>query len=353
MARQVSPSPVGKGRSSTTGLHNKVTAASSVLDRAEDLCQINAMLADVLQSNKAQTTRLKVLSKALSNVMNDLKLDAKRSCPVAATRKVLLPFVNDIRQSLGQAPGTLDIDEALTAVSWQDGDHAQLAAVTAEDLLEEYKQQRITMCKHNPGRTGVEQPCDLSPIFMLLKALEKTMTCKNKPSPLKELIKKVFNDHSHQVKLKPTHSKALIDFLSCLPEMLQKAVSTEKISKGFLVSGMIDEGSLEMPDLYKMIGTSTRTVTKAEFDLIEKSFPVLLQEVFDHGRIKEETFDSLGFEQDINMWGKEAPRVAEITNNRVNEPRSCHITEPESCGLLRLPRSQPPRTQKRRTRNRK
>jgi hypothetical protein len=40
----------------------------------------------------------------------------------------------------------------------------------------------------------------------------------------------------------------------------------------------------------------------------------LLQEVFDHGRIKEETFDILGFQQDINMWGEEAPRVAEITN---------------------------------------
>jgi hypothetical protein len=29
--------------------------------------------------------------------------------------------------------------------------------------------------------TGVKQPCDLSPIFMLLKFLEKTMTCKNEP----------------------------------------------------------------------------------------------------------------------------------------------------------------------------
>lgn len=73
-------------------------------------------------------------------------------------RKVLFSFVNDFRQSLGQAPGTLDIDEALTAVSWQDGDHAQLAAVTAEDLLEEYKQQRITMCKDNPGRTAWNNP---------------------------------------------------------------------------------------------------------------------------------------------------------------------------------------------------
>jgi hypothetical protein len=60
-------------------------------------------------------------------------------------RKVLLRFVNEIRQSLGQAPGTLDTDEALATASWQDGDHAQLAAVTAEDLLEEYKQQRITL----------------------------------------------------------------------------------------------------------------------------------------------------------------------------------------------------------------
>jgi hypothetical protein len=41
------------------------------------------------------------------------------------------------------------------------------------------------------------------------------------------------------------HNKLLIDFLSCLPEMLQKAVSKDKIHKGFLVSGMIDEVSLE------------------------------------------------------------------------------------------------------------
>lgn len=122
----------------------------------------------------------------------------------------------------------------------------------------------------------MEQPCDLSPTFMLLKSLEKTTTCKNKPSPLKEVIAKVFRDYSHQVKLKPMHDKALIDFLSSLPEMLQKAVSTEKIRKGFLVSEMIDEGSFEMPDLYKMIGTCTRTVTKAGFDHIKKSFPVSL-----------------------------------------------------------------------------
>ena len=69
-----------------------------------------------------------------------------------------------------------------------------------------------------------------------------------------------------------------------------------------------------MPDLHKMIGTCTRQVTKVEFDLIVKSFPVLLQEVYDHGRITEETFDRLGFQEDINMFGEEAPRVAEITN---------------------------------------
>jgi hypothetical protein len=50
-----------------------------------------------------------------------------------------------------------------------------------------------------------------------------------------------------------------------------------------------------MLDLHKMIGTCTRKVTTAEFDLIEKSFPVLLQEVYDHGRITEERFDRLGF----------------------------------------------------------
>jgi hypothetical protein len=73
------------------------------------------------------------------------------------------------------------------------------------------------MCKHNPGRTGIEQPYDLSPIFMLLKFLEKITTCKKEPSPLKEVISKAFKDHSQQVNLKPMHGKALIDFLSCLP----------------------------------------------------------------------------------------------------------------------------------------
>jgi hypothetical protein len=76
----------------------------------------------------------------------------------------------------------------------------------------------------------------------------------------------------------------------------------------------VDEVSLEMPDLYKMIETCTREVTRDEFELIEKSFPVLLQEVYDHGRITEEIFDRLGFQQDINMFGEEAPSVAEITN---------------------------------------
>jgi hypothetical protein len=73
------------------------------------------------------------------------------------------------------------------------------------------------MCKHNPGRTGAEQPSDFSLSFMLLKFIEKITTCKKESSPLTEVIAKAFKDHSYQVKLKPMYGKALIDFPELSP----------------------------------------------------------------------------------------------------------------------------------------
>ena len=68
----------------------------------------------------------------------------------------------------GYIPGS-EVPEKLTAVSWQDGDHGQLAAVTNETSLNEYARVRIIANKHNAARSGVEQPADGADVFMLLK----------------------------------------------------------------------------------------------------------------------------------------------------------------------------------------
>ena len=162
MARQVSPSPAGKNRSSTTDLHNKVTASSKVLSDVENLQKAVSMFAVL-----ADTPKLRALSKVLSNITNDIDLSVPRE---------VVQLQHHVNHTPTNVRRTKKLEKRSSSENWR--------AATL-------RSQSYFSC------------------------LEKTMTCKSKPrSPLKEVITKAFKDHSHPVKLKPIHDKALIDFLT-------------------------------------------------------------------------------------------------------------------------------------------
>jgi hypothetical protein len=80
------------------------------------------------------------------------------------------------------------VPEELTLVSYQDGEQAQLMAVTEEGHMTEQESLRITMNKGNPSRTGPEQVADNTYTFMGMKAHGKIYTMEDKDSPLKSSI---------------------------------------------------------------------------------------------------------------------------------------------------------------------
>jgi hypothetical protein len=59
----------------------------------------------------------------------------------------------------------------------------------------EYCEARIRTCKQNAARTGSEEATDLCRVFPVIKSLQKTTTLKDqRPTPLKQLIKKAFEE---------------------------------------------------------------------------------------------------------------------------------------------------------------
>ena len=70
----------------------------------------------------------------------------------------------------------------LMAVSWSDGDIAQIQNIVTPESLEVYRNNMITANKQNPQRTGTEQPADLTKCFPLLEYLQRIVPLENVPA---------------------------------------------------------------------------------------------------------------------------------------------------------------------------
>lgn len=103
----------------------------------------------------------------------------------------------------------------MKAVSWCDGDLAQIDNVVSDESLSLYRDNMIIACKQN--------------------AIEN--------HPLKNRITKSFKNLQEEGRLclKSLKTAHLIDFISSVPEMTAKAVTRNNIIHGFKANGMIDE----------------------------------------------------------------------------------------------------------------
>ena len=74
--------------------------------------------------------------------------------------------------------------------------------------------------------------------------------------PMKQLIVKAFTQlrSEERLFLKTNKSRALIDFISSIPEMTAKAITRNNVLHGFHEAGCIEK-KLRYPDLNKIIGT--------------------------------------------------------------------------------------------------
>lgn len=125
---------------------------------------------------------------------------------------------------------------------------------------------RIIRNKHSAAATGTQQPCDLSPVFRLLKKLQKITTAKDDVAcGLAEVVHEYINVHLRAKGLNldgnQRKKKAFIDFLLCLPENLEKVLTKKNISNSFVEAGMIDKETGMVPVFDKLMGTCKRWVS--------------------------------------------------------------------------------------------
>ena len=116
---------------------------------------------------------------------------------------------------------------------------AQINNIVNEDSLHLYEENLLCANKQNPARIFKEQQDDLTKVFKIMPALQKTITVSDIPidlHPMKRLVSREIQKWTDQnrLKLKLTKKNAIIDFVSSVPEMTVKAVTRPNITYGSL-----------------------------------------------------------------------------------------------------------------------
>ena len=153
---------------------------------------------------------------------------------------------------------------------------------------------KLINCKHAGSCTATTQACDVSPSFKCIKAFNKTTTFQHLPEvSLKGNFVSMLNEkqRSGELILKLTHKKALIDHVSSIPDIFTTAMQYKNMKKGFQENEMCNKLTGYYPDLFKLMKTCKRTLTKKEEDLVVSSFGILYECTMENGHIPEKLFD--------------------------------------------------------------
>ena len=125
--------------------------------------------------------------------------------------------------------------------------------------------ESIIRNKHAAAATGTQQPCDLTPVFRLLKYTQKRTTAKDDTcvglrNILYNLFKFDLRARGLNLDGNPRKKKALVDFLLCLPEILEKVMTKDHLRSAFVEAGLIDKETKTFPNFDRLMGTCKRWV---------------------------------------------------------------------------------------------
>ena len=174
----------------------------------------------------------------------------------------------------------------MRVVSWCDGDLAQVATILEPESLKKYKDLNIVANKQSAARSATEQAADLAKVSKAQHSIQRVTTATNVDAsnhPMKRRVDQGFEVMKDEgLNLNPIKRNALIDFLSCLPETLTKAVTRPNIVHGFVANGMVgDEKKYDskfgFPDFDLVLSTVRRKVTTTGYSLCQSTFPELLK----------------------------------------------------------------------------
>ena len=195
---------------------------------------------------------------------------------------VLIPFINQSHVDYtGWREGT-EIPQKLKAVSWCDGDLAQIENIVSKESLKKYKDNLIIANKKNAACSGLEQAADLTRTFKIMKKLQSTTSTSDISlinNPLKRILVEKFKqlEASYRLRLIKNHKDALIDFISSVPKMTVRAATKNNIIRGFRENGMIDCNVGLYPDFHQMLATCKQKIEVENYDLCVRSFSHLYE----------------------------------------------------------------------------
>ena len=153
-----------------------------------------------------------------------------------------------------------------TSISLFDGDNPQIQNMLFEAHEELDNAECIIRNKHLASSMGTQQPCDLSPVFRLLKVLQTRTTSWNDTTVgLAETVHDLFEFQLRAGGLNldsnPLKKKDSIDFLCCLPKMAEKTMPKKNSIAPFVEAGITNDETNIFPIFDYLAGTCKRWVS--------------------------------------------------------------------------------------------
>ena len=158
----------------------------------------------------------------------------------------------------------------MKAVSWCDGDLAQIENTVSPDSLPIYKENTMCVAKQNAARSGTEQFADLTKTFKQMQTLQKVISVSNVLVERHPMKKMIFNElkevqNQQNLLLKPSKKNSIIEFIVSVPDMTAKSVTRDNIIQCVLENGMLNSKQFRYPDFDKTLATCRRDPTKNKY----------------------------------------------------------------------------------------
>ena len=111
-------------------------------------------------------------------------------------------------------------------------------------------------------------------------------------------------DEQGKLILKQSHLEVILDYVTTLPEILQKMFSSDIIRQGFLESSYVDTNCFHSPYFYQMISRMTcHTITREEMDNLKNKFVALMQQQLAYGHVDDPKLEAAGITPDMDKNG--------------------------------------------------
>ena len=250
----------------------------------------------------------------------DLSLPLQQQISELYRKKVYRPWIRSIRMKDFGWDGISDVPDYLRAISWQDGACGQLNYLCRDDVLAAEELLKISVNKHSAARSGMEQACDVAPIFRRLKELIKKLMFETKTRQQCWRTRHIHDKMSALPLNLPSWKKNIIvDVVRCFPDLVREACTIANVRRGFTGNGQICSHENPVPDFLNCL--ATRRVPYFETGTTMEEKKIHCRQLMDWfgpislavGCIDEETFSEHGIKLDYNEDGIAVQKTATLT----------------------------------------